>query len=246
MLEGVQAPSLPQARVAEDSIDAIVFDISVHEFMAKAGEYCQEVSKLSPSLGLCRLPALLHLRMFSLFGQLCRLRDGDNILAKHDMNILSSANSSSKSWFWRLRGLCLQYGLPPPSTWLSFQPTELQIKSMAKAAVLQYWLHHLRAQADSLSSLKYMQTRYMGLTKCHPLFRSCGASPWEAEKATSQARLLSGRYRVESLTGHWVPGNREGLCTLPDCWGTSAAHKGSVECLLLVMSFPVYDQRSID
>ena len=100
MLEGVQAPSLPQARVAEDSIDAIVFDIAVHEFMAKAGEYCQEVSKLSPSLGLCRLPALLHLRMFSLFGQLCRLRNGDNILARHAMNIFSSANSSSKSWFW--------------------------------------------------------------------------------------------------------------------------------------------------
>lgn len=40
---------------------------------------------------------------------------------------------------------------------------------------------------------------------------------------------------MESLTGHWVPGNREGdgFCTLPDCWGTSAAHKGTVECLLL-------------
>ena len=34
----------------------------------------------------------------------------------------------------------------------------LQIKSLAKAAVLQYWLYHLRAQADSLSSLKYMQS----------------------------------------------------------------------------------------
>ena len=183
--------------------------------------------------GCLPLPALLHLRMFSLFGQLCRLRDGDNILAKHAMNILSSANSSSKSWFWILRGLCLQYGLPPPSTWLSCQPTKLQIKSLAKAAVIQYWLHYLRAQADSLSCLKYMQTGFMGLTKCHPLFRSRGPSPWEVEKATSQARLLSGRYRVESLTGHWVPGNREGLCTLPDCWGTSAAHKGTVECLLL-------------
>ena len=56
---------------------------------------------------------------------------------------------------------------------------------------------------------------------------------WEVEKATSQARLLSGRYRVESLTGHWVPSNREGLCTLPCCWGTPEAHRGTVECLLL-------------
>ena len=61
--------------------------------------------------GCLPLPAQLHLRMFSLFGQLSRLKNGDNILAAHAASILSS--SSSKSWFWRLRGLCLQYGLPP-------------------------------------------------------------------------------------------------------------------------------------
>ena len=104
---------------------------------------------------------------------------------------------------------------------------------MARAAVLEYWLHHLRSQADSLSLLRCVQTRFLGLTRCHPLFRSCGASPWEVEKATSQARLLSGRYRVESLTCHWTPDNREGLCSLPSCWGTPDAHKGTVECLLL-------------
>jgi len=63
---------------------------------------------------------------------------------------------------------CLQYGLPPPSTWLSAQPTKLQVKFLAKDAVLRYWLQQFRAQADSLPSLKYLQTRYMGLTKCHP------------------------------------------------------------------------------
>ena len=42
--------------------------------------------------GCLPLPAQLHLRMFTLFGQLCRLRGGDNILAKHASNIFSSAN----------------------------------------------------------------------------------------------------------------------------------------------------------
>ena len=45
---------------------------------------------------------LLHSRMISLFGQLCRLRGGNNILARHGMNVFSSANSSKKSWFWKL------------------------------------------------------------------------------------------------------------------------------------------------
>ena len=35
------------------------------------------------------------------------------------------------------------------------------------------------------------------------------------------------------LTGHWVPWNREGMCTLPDCWGKTASHKGTVTFFLL-------------
>ena len=104
---------------------------------------------------------------------------------------------------------------------------------MAKAAVLQYWLGLLRREASSLSSLRYLRTEYLGLTKCHPIFTTCGSSPWEVEKATTQARLLSGRYRVEALSGHWVPWNREGLCSLPSCWGSEPNHKGTVESLLL-------------
>ena len=179
--------------------------------------------------GCLPMQAQLQIRMFSLFGQLCRLRGGDNILARHATNIFSSAGSSSKSWFWKIRGLSLQYGLPPPPTWLSSKPTKLQVKSMVKTAVLQFWLNNLRAKADALTSLKYLKTGFMGLTKCHPMFRTCGSSPWEVEKATTQARLISGRYRVEALSGHWTPGNKEGLCTLPDCWGTSLSHKGTIE-----------------
>ena len=61
--------------------------------------------------GCLPFQALLHLRMISLFGQLCRLRDGDNILARHASNIFSSASSPSKSWFWKLRQICLIYSL---------------------------------------------------------------------------------------------------------------------------------------
>ena len=183
--------------------------------------------------GCLPMKAQLHLRMFSLFGQLCRLRGGDNILARHASNILSSANPSSKSWFWRIRELALQYGLPHPSAWISLKPSKFQVKSRVKAAVLQYWLENMRAKAHILPSLKYLKTEFLGLTRCHPIFRSCGSSPWEVEKATTQARLLSGRYRLESLSGHWTPWNKDGLCTLPGCWGTNLSHKGTVESFLL-------------
>jgi len=78
--------------------------------------------------------ALLHLRMFAMFGQFCRLRDGDNILPKRVLYVLSTGNS--KSWFWRLRTLCMKYGLPHPISWLSSKPIKLQVKKAAKAGVL--------------------------------------------------------------------------------------------------------------
>ena len=183
--------------------------------------------------GCLPLPAQLHIKMFSLFGQLCRLRDGDNVLAARARSIFSAASANTRSWFWRIRQLCLQYCLPHPLDWLDSRPSKQIVKSKVKAAVMEYWLDQLRTKADTLSSLQYLRTKYLGLSKCHPIFRSCGSSPWEVEKGTTQARLLSGRFRVEALTGHWDPGNREGLCTLPECWRTLDWHKGSVEHFLL-------------
>ena len=183
--------------------------------------------------GCLPLVAQIHLRIFSLFGQLCRLRGGLNILASHAVNVLSSATASSKSWFWKLRQLCLQYSLPHPSTWLTEQPSKLQVKTAARAAVHEYWRNRLLTQADSLVSLTYVKAEFLSLVKCHPLYTSCGSSPWEVEKAVTQSRLLSGRYRLESLTCHWTPGNRGGLCSLPDCWGTPSSHYGDVEAFLL-------------
>ena len=183
--------------------------------------------------GCLPLPAQIHLRMFSLFGQLCRLRDGNNILAIRARDIFSSALVSSKSWFWKIRQLCLQYGVPHPLEWLSSRPSKLQVKSVSKSAVHQYWLHQLRCKSDSLPSLQYLKNRYLGLSMPHPIYRTCGSSPWEVEKGTTQARLLSGRSRLEALTCHWVPWNREGLCTLPLCWGTEDSHKGTLENFIL-------------
>ena len=177
--------------------------------------------------------AHLHLKIFSVFGQLCRLEDGENILATQACSVFSSANGSSRSWFWKLRGLCLQYDLLHPSKWLTSQMSKAQVKNMTRSAVHQYWRKELQTKADVLSSLCYMKTAFMSLTATHPLFTSCLSSPWETEKTVIQARHLSGRCRLEALSGHWTPGNRGGLCTLPDCWGTPACYKGSVESFLL-------------
>ena len=155
------------------------------------------------------------------------------MLARHASSLFSSASTTTKSWFWRLRILCLQYCLPHPASWLNSQPNKLHVKKIVKSAVVSYWRDKMTSEAESLSSLRYLKTRFLSLTICHPFFRTCGSSVWEVEKATCQARLLSGRGKFERLTRHWTPWNQEGLCTLPDCWGTHVSHQGTIESFLL-------------
>ena len=54
----------------------------------------------------------------------------------------------------------------------------------------------------------------MSLSSTHPLLSSCGSSPYQVSRACVQACYLSGRARIESLTKHWDPANREGYCQL--------------------------------
>ena len=67
---------------------------------------------------------------------------------------------------------------------------------------------------------------------CHILFRSCLSSPWETKKAVCQARMLSGRYRIEHLTKHWNIAHSDGNCCLQDCRRSDLVHSGSLENML--------------
>ena len=81
---------------------------------------------------------------------------------------------------------------------------------------MDHWEKKLKAEASFLreTSLKYFDPTFMSLSRTHPLFTSCGTSPYQVSKAVIQARWLSGRARVESLTRHWDIINKEGICLL--------------------------------
>ena len=146
--------------------------------------------KVGPFSGLCVagcLPAqaLLHLRQISLFGMITRLQDGDNILARHARHIFATAKPSSKSWFLQLQKIFLQYLLPHPITFLNTPPSKQSFKRLVKSAVIDHWEQKLREQAVFLqeASLKYFKPCYMSLSISHPLYSSCGSSPYQVSKA---------------------------------------------------------------
>ena len=162
--------------------------------------------------------ALLHLRYLGAFGMICRLPE--NILNKHAVNLFTYVTVSSKSWFLKIRELCLQYGLPHPIVLLREPLSKDQFKKLIKTHVLDYWEQVLRQEASVRDSLSFFDPAFMSLTKPHPIWTSAGCSPAKVAMATIQGQMLSGRYRTEELCSNWST-NKSGTCRLsPECSST--------------------------
>ena len=137
----------------------------------------------------------------------------------HAENILITRKSSSKSWFWLIREICLQYELPHPLSILRKPPTKNAFQKLIKSKVINYWEVKLRGESSLLSSLEYFHPEYMYITKPHPIWATVGSNPHQISKAIQQARFISGRYRSMSLSKHWTT-NKEGFCLSPTCTNT--------------------------
>ena len=173
--------------------------------------------------------AVLHLRLLSTFGMICRLPE--SFLHKIAEYQLTSAKQSSGSWFLQIRDICLMYNLPSPITLLQNTPTKYVYKKLVKSKVVDYWELNLRAEAENLkeNSLKYFQADFMSLTTPHLIWSTCGSNPYEVHKAVIQAKMLSGRYVTDKLSRYWTQ-NKAGICSIPTCTGQDI---GSLEHLLL-------------
>jgi hypothetical protein len=173
--------------------------------------------------------AVLHLRLLSTFGMICRLPE--SFLHKIAEYQLTSAKQSSGSWFLQIRDICLMYNLPSPITFLQNTPTKYVYKKLVKSKVVDYWELNLQAEAENLkeNSLKYFQADFMSLTTPHLIWSTCGSNPYEVHKAVIQAKMLSGRYVTDKLSRYWTQ-NKAGICSIPTCTGQDI---GSLEHLLL-------------
>ena len=221
---GMRVERLYGTPVLLSGLATMVF--SKAELAQIAGHFKQHVERLlklhkaTPEcvvwfLGGCLpIQALLHLHQISLFGMITRLNDGNNILANHARNMFASAKPSSKSWFLQVQEIFLQYSLPHPITFLNNPLSKHSFKRLTKSAILDHWEQKLRGEAIMLDSLKYFHPSYMSLSTTHPIFSTCGSSPYQVSKAGVQARYLSGRGRVEALTKHWDMANKDGICPL--------------------------------
>ena len=127
---------------------------------------CSVVSFLA---GCVPCKALVHLKMFSIFGMICLLKG--SILHQHSLQVLTKSKSPAQSRFTTIRDLCLQYNLPHPVVLLQSELTKHQLKVLMKKAVISFWEIKLRSDAAALPSLQYFNPEFMSLRSTHPILR---------------------------------------------------------------------------
>ena len=170
--------------------------------------------------------AILHQRQMSLFSMICHLTQDP--LHKHAKYALLNSLKCSKSWFIQIRDICLKYDLPHPLELLAFPLSKLRLKQLVKTKTTEYWQYILSSEVLELSSLTHFNPHMHSLTFPHPLWTTAGSSSHEVDKATVLARMISGRYRTESLCRFWSD-NRQGYCLADTCYNVV----GDLEHLLV-------------
>ena len=156
--------------------------------------------------------AHIHKKKLNLFGMITRLPG--NILHKLADKLLSTEPDNSKSWFIGIRHLCSLYNLPSPLQLLSNPLSKAAFKSQVTLKVIDHWQDILRKEASPKTSLLFFNPSYMSLSTPHLLWTTCSSNPFETNKATVQASLLSGRYKTDYLSRHWNHSNPHGFCLL--------------------------------
>ena len=155
--------------------------------------------------GSLPLQATLDLRQLGLFAMISRLKD--NILNRIAKHLLVISQDSSRSWFVQIKEICQKYQLPHPLTILESPPSKIPFKLLAKRHVQHYWEVKLREEAAPLDSLIFFQPKQMSLHRPHPLITTCGSNSYEVNKCVIQLKMLSGRYRSDSLLSNFHPSN---------------------------------------
>ena len=83
--------------------------------------------------------------------------------------------------------------------------------------IVDHWKQLMVRESMNMKSLKSFRPELYSLVKPHLLWTSSASNPYECQKASIVAKMISGRYRTEMLCRHWNSSNRSGYCKSPLC-----------------------------
>ena len=134
-------------------------------------------------------------------------------LHTHARHALSFLPNTARS----VRDLCLMYSLPHPLCLLDNPPKKSSFKTLVKKSMRQYWEQVLIAEAAELKSLTYFHPTQCSLSQPGLAWLAAKGSSFECAKSTIVCKMISGRYRSESLCRHWSATNKLGHCLASTC-----------------------------
>ena len=142
-------------------------------------------------LGALPIEALLHMRCFSLLGQIARL-DNDHNLKKLAFRQLALYDDNSGSWFSYMRSLCKKYKIDIYNS-LTFPWKKNQWQTYYKRIISNFHEAEIKAELHSKSSLKWIlwdEDSY----RIHQVWTSCQGKIHFVKAAVTRVRMLTQRY----------------------------------------------------
>ena len=178
--------------------------------------------------GTLPIRALLHCRIFSLFGQICRLHPDHPVkLLAHRQLVLRGPKSGS--WFGMVGALAKKYNLNIQqmvnSPW-----KKLALKSYINASISSYW--RCRLLANAKVSLTHLIIDPGEKLQPHGVWNACRGSPASQVPAVTRAKMLTGMFSCN--TAPWLRTASESsyLCVLCEKAAETVIHL-LTECSIL-------------
>ncbi len=161
-------------------------------------------------VGAIPAEGLLDMKILSFFNRICQQ---DKSL-EHEIvgRQLAIKDSSSNSWTSVVKRSLQKYDLPDAHSLFRNPMKKNQWKNAVKNAVVKYWDEHLKKQAKTMSTLKYLNTRACSVSKPHPCYLTTPTDPLAVSMTAVKTKLLVQRY---PLTASHTSGKlKQSLCPM--------------------------------
>ncbi|CAC5395417.1 unnamed protein product [Mytilus coruscus] len=131
-------------------------------------------------IGGLLIEAELHKKQLSFLHNLL----SSNVQRVKDIIIrqMSVNYDNPNSLFSTIREILLKYGLPPIHLLQESLPSKMKWKSIVTKQLNTYWLNTLRDDAESKSTLRYMETKHLLIGKNHPVWNIFDKTKAEVRK----------------------------------------------------------------
>ena len=161
--------------------------------------------------GQLPVEAEIHKRRLTLYGNIVRKECVEKDLARRQLAV---KDSTSKSWFIALREILYKYGLPTAQELLDNPPEKLAWKIMVGRHVNEHWKKEITQEAETKSTLKFLNKALYAPGKVHPIWTQCKHNSNSLLKAYAQVKLTCGSYVLQSVRAKFNQFQVSKLCPL--------------------------------